>query len=54
LVHCRVKTDGKTACEQSGRYADPLPCEKRPLSKGSRDALRDTFLSRAQRCVPQN
>ena len=39
------RAEGKRARERSGGYADPLPCEKRPLSNGSRVKSKVAFLS---------
>jgi hypothetical protein len=43
--HWTETAEGKRARERSGGYADPLPCEKRPLSNGSRVINKVTFLS---------
>jgi hypothetical protein len=54
LDHSTATTEGRIACERSGGYADSLPCEKTPLSKGSRVELTIAFLSSAQRRAPQS
>jgi hypothetical protein len=47
LDHSMVIAEGKIAWEQSGGYAESLPCEKRPPSKASRPAPRMMVSSKA-------
>jgi len=49
-----MRTEGKTAREWSGGYADGLPCKKRPLSKGLSAEVTTAVLSTAEIRFPQN